>query len=76
MKKELSNTDLTRLFGVSRVTLHHWRKGTARKTALPSHLKPKGQVHVVYYKWVEVKAWAKQNDMEINLSKAEPASCI
>lgn len=71
MKKILSPDEMCGVFGVTKVTLYHWRKGTFHKTALPYHTKPHGSLFRVYYKLAEIKKWARENDVEMN---TEPKS--
>lgn len=61
----LTLKQLVAMFGVGYMTIHNWRKGTVRKTQLPSHSIPRGQRTAVYFKHSEVKAWARKNSVEI-----------
>ena len=71
MKALLTTTDMTELFEVSRVTLFHWRNGTFHKTKLPFHTEPHGTLHRIYYKWGEVKKWAKENEVDYKLPEKQ-----
>ncbi|HUW46537.1 MAG TPA: hypothetical protein VMW50_12170 [Dehalococcoidia bacterium] len=60
----LTTTDLMQIFNVSYMTVYNWRnpKSNSDKTVLPSHTEKFGtQRHRVYFKWGEVKKWAKKN---------------
>jgi len=59
------NTDqMMRVFDVGYMTVYNWRnpKKNSEKTALPFHTEDFGtQRKKVFFKWGEVKKWAKKN---------------
>jgi hypothetical protein len=66
---ELNTEQLTRVFGVGVMTVWNWRYANLidnKKTALPFHTRKTGKKrHNVYFVWKEVKAWAKQNRVDV-----------
>lgn len=61
-KTKLNNADMQKLFGVSYMSILHWRKGTPRKTPLPHTVDKKGSPA---YAPKAVASWAKKNGVEM-----------
>ena len=61
--KYLNSNQLAAMFGVSVVTIYHWRKGTSKVTALPTAaVKYTGKAKPpVRFLPSQVAAWAKKN---------------
>lgn len=65
--KTLNTQNLIKLFDVSGMTIHTWRKGTPTRTPLPS-LKEGNAVRFVV---AEVKAWAKKHGIYMTTDPRE-----
>jgi len=71
---KLNTEQIMKMFDVSYMTVYNWRnpKTNSDKTALPFHTEDFGtQRKKVFFKWVEVKKWAKQNNVTVVLSPSK-----
>ena len=62
----LTVKDLQELFGVEPMTLWYWRRGSKKKSKLPSHSVPKGERHGVRFNLKEILEWAQDNKVWVN----------
>jgi hypothetical protein len=65
---ELNTEQLMRIFGVTLMTVYNWRypHPNGKKSVIPYHRKKSGdRRRRIYFKWVEVKKWAKENNVEV-----------
>lgn len=63
-REELNTNDLLRMFGVTSMTVHNWRKGLSGRTLLPFHTRPRGIRLGVYFYKDEVEVWAAENNIK------------
>jgi len=63
--KKLTTKDLLRVFAVTPMTIHLWRKGTATRSPLPTS-SPAGK-RPVFFSAAKIKQWAEKNGVTIVL---------
>lgn len=68
--KFLNTKNLMTAFAVSHMTIQHWRKGSASRYPLPT-VTVKGQPLAVAFSPSQVRAWAKQNKVELVVADLE-----
>jgi len=69
----LTTQQVMNLFNVSRVTVYHWRQGTATRKALPCKT-GKPLPHSITFDPAKVEAWAKAYEMPLFFDLAKLAN--